>query len=239
MANAYFTVVTNAGTQKMLEAVNENKKVNIIEFGVGDGAGKYYIPTADMTALKNEVWRGTTNACYVSEQSDHVMIVESLIPEEIGGFTIREMGLFDDTGTLIAICNSPDTKKAKLSEGVVQELSLSIEIALTNTDSVEMKIDPSVVMATKKDLQILKDDIEKKLEDAGKESQSIADFTIQSREMISRLQEDMKKMEARLSLMELMYATEIKKNPFSVTFGNLDGLVVEGIWNAPQKRVDF
>ncbi len=239
MARAYFSVVTNAGTRKMMEAVNEKKKVNITEFAVGDGAGEYYVPVSDMTGLKNEVWRGEINACNISDQSDYLMIIESVIPEDVGGFTIREMGVFDDTGTLIAICNAPDTKKVSLKEGAVQELSLSVEIALSNTDSVEMKVDPFIITATKKDIQALKDDTEEKFEDTREELESIKYFAQESRDMISSLQESMSDVQKRLSLLELLYATEIKKNPFSVTFSNLNNVVVEGIWNVPQKRIEF
>lgn len=155
MADIYFTVVTDAGTRKMLEALNTEKKINVTEFSVGDGAGKYYTPTTEMTALKNEVWRGAVNACYASGQSENLLIAETVIPADIGGFTIREMGLFDDEGTLIAVCNTPDTQKARVSDGVVHELELSMEILISNTDSVQPVVDPNVVTATKKELEEL------------------------------------------------------------------------------------
>lgn len=153
MAETYFSIVTNLGTQKMLEALNEEKKVNIAEFAVGDGDGQFYKPTSEQEALKNEVWRGSVTACYISEASENLLIVETVIPSDIGGFTVREMGLFDADGVLIAVCNTPDAQKVKVSDGVVHELSLSMELALTNTDSVELVIDPNVVVATKKDLE--------------------------------------------------------------------------------------
>jgi Phage-related tail fibre protein len=159
MENTYFAVVTDLGARKMLEAINENKKVNITSFAAGDGGGEYYIPTTGMTELKNEVWRGTINACKISEESENLLIIESVMPSDVGGFTIREMGVFDEDGELIAICNTPDTQKVRVSDGVVHELSLSIEIALSNTDSVQLIVDPSVVMATKKDIQILENKI--------------------------------------------------------------------------------
>lgn len=153
MAETYFSLVTNLGTQKMLEALNEEKKVNITEFAVGDGGGQFYKPTAEQETLKNELWRGSVTACYINEASENLLVVETIIPADIGGFTVREMGLFDADGVLIAVCNTPDAQKVKVSDGVVHELALSMELALTSTDSVELVIDPNVVVATKKDLE--------------------------------------------------------------------------------------
>lgn len=159
MENTYFAIVTDLGARKMLEAVNEGKKVNITHFAVGDGGGGYYTPSVEMTQLKNEEWRGAVNSCRISEESENLLIIESVIPSDIGGFTIREMGVFNEDDELIAICNTPDTQKVRVSDGVVHELSLSIEIALSNTDSVQLLVDPNVVMATKKDLQELQSEV--------------------------------------------------------------------------------
>lgn len=239
MAAEFIAVVTDMGTKKMLEAVSDDKKVNITKFAVGDGNGKPYRPTTDMVELVNEVWRGNVNSCRISKESENVLIVETVIPSDEGGFTIREMGVFDEDGTMIAVCNTPDTMKVRVVDGVVHELSVSMEILLSNTDSVELVIDPSVIMATKKDLSVLKTETEERLEEYQADLTELTQFAQENREMIQELQEDIADQEVRLSLLELMYATEINKNPFSVTFGDLGSLVVEGIWNAPQKRIDF
>lgn len=164
MASTYFTVVTDSGTRKMIEALNRGEKLNVTEFAVGDGGGKYYIPETSATRLKHEVWRGAVNACYVSAESENLLIIESVIPSDMGGFTIREMGVFDKDGTLIAICNTPDTQKVRVSDGVVHELDLSMEIALANTDSVELVVDPAVVMATKKDIERMRLEVKAQIE---------------------------------------------------------------------------
>lgn len=239
MAAEFIAVVTDMGTKKMLEAVSDDKKVNITKFAVGDGNGKSYRPTTDMVELVNEVWRGNVNSCRISKESENVLIVETVIPSDEGGFTIREMGVFDEEGTMIAVCNTPDTMKVRVVDGVVHELSVSMEILLSNTDSVELMIDPSVIMATRKDLAVLKTETEERLEGFQADFTDLTQFAQENREMIQELQEDTADQEVRLSLLELMYATEINKNPFSVTFGDLGSLVVEGIWNVPQKRIDF
>ena len=150
---SYFTVVTDYGIKEMLKAIKEETKVNITKFAVGDGGGSGCMPSTGQMGLVNEVWRGAVNTCYINGDSENLLIVESVIPSDIGGFTIREMGLFDDKGGMIAVCNTPDTQKVKVSDGVVHELNLSMELALTNTDSVQLVVDPNVVVATKKDLE--------------------------------------------------------------------------------------
>lgn len=155
----YFAVVTDSGAKEMLEAVNEERKVNITHFAVGDGDGKYYVPDVTMTELKNEVWRGEIGSCRISEESENVMIVETVIPSNEGGFTIREMAVFDEKGVMIAVCNTPDTAKVKITDGVVHELHLQMEILLNNKDSAQLLVDPNVVTATKKDLENMKREI--------------------------------------------------------------------------------
>lgn len=164
MASKYYAIVTDLGTNKMLRAIKEGKKVNVTHIAVGDGEGEYYQPTADMTALKNELWRGEVNSCRISEESENLLIIESVIPSDAGGFTVREMAAFDEEGVMIAICNTPDTQKVRVSDGVAHELKLAIEVALSNTDSVQLIIDPNVVTATKKDIEELRIAFEKELE---------------------------------------------------------------------------
>lgn len=161
ISGKYFTLVTDIGTRKMMQAVHEGKKISIVEFAVGDGNGESTEPDAGAAALRNEVWRGNVNGCRISGESENVMVVESLIPADVGGFTIREMGVFDDEGDLIAVCNTPETAKVHIVDGVLSELTLQMEIILTNADSVHLTLNPGILMATKEDLEILKIKIEK------------------------------------------------------------------------------
>ncbi len=151
----YFTIVTDSGTKEMLKAVNEERKVTLIHFAVGDGGGNYYEPETTMTELKNEVWRGNIGSCKINEESENILIIEAVIPADEGGFTIREMAVFDDNNTMIAICNTPDTAKVRVTDGVVQQLHLQMEILLNNKNSVQLLVDPNIVTATKKDIQAL------------------------------------------------------------------------------------
>ncbi len=155
----YFAVVTDLGTREMMKAVSEKRKVNITQFAAGDGGGQYCVPDAAMTGLRNEVWRGGINTCRISGESENVMIVETVIPSDEGGFTIREMAVFDENGVMIAVCNTPDTAKVRVTDGVVHELLLKMEILLNNRDSVQLVTDPNIVVATKQDLEILKNEL--------------------------------------------------------------------------------
>lgn len=152
----YEAVVTDLGNQLMMNAVANGQKVAIMHFAVGDGNGEYYRPEAKMTALKKEVWRGDINSCKLSPESPNVLIVSAVCPGEAGGFTIREMGVFDADNNMIAICNCPATPKVTVTDGVVNEMRLEMEIVLVNGDVVELVIDPNVVTATKTDVENLR-----------------------------------------------------------------------------------
>lgn len=143
----------------MLDALSQERKLGITYFAVGDGGGSFYTPTTDMTKLKNEVWRSEVSKCYISEESENVIVAEAVIPSNIGGFTIREMGIFDVDGTLIAIGNTPDTQKVKVMDGVVHELELMMNIAISNADNIELTVNPNVITATKEDVEKLKEEL--------------------------------------------------------------------------------
>ena len=105
----YGTLVTDCGIQLIAAAVMEGKKINITDLAVGDGGGSYYKPNSTMTALKGEKWRGKVNRVEINEKSPNMIDVVAVIPSDVGGWTIREMGVLDETETLIAVCNTPDT----------------------------------------------------------------------------------------------------------------------------------
>lgn len=158
-ANKYYSVVTDVGNEMMTAALAEGRKLTITEIAVGDGGGAYYQPDPDMTALKNELWRGTINSCEVSSASPNILIVRGIIPGEVGGFTIREMAIFAESGEMVAVANTPSTPKVNVVDGIINEMSLAIEIALLNGSVVELVVDPHIVTATKADLEAIKNEI--------------------------------------------------------------------------------
>lgn len=149
----YGTLVTDRGILLIAAAVMEGKKINLTTLAVGDGGGAYYQPTQSMTALKNQVWSGNVKSVTVNADSPNMIDVVAIVPSDVGGWTIREMGVLDDTGTLIAVCNTPDTEKVIISSGAAGEIELTMHIEIANAENVTMIIDPHVITATKKDIE--------------------------------------------------------------------------------------
>lgn len=175
----YESVVTDIGNELMMNAVANGEKVAITEFAVGDGNGEHYIPSTAMNALKNETWRGSINSCRISTESKNILIVTAVCPGAVGGFTIREMGVFDADNNMIAICNCPATPKVAITDGVVNEVYLEMEIVLINGEAVELLVDPNIVTATKKDVQEIWDE----LKEHGKVTIGTADDSFEENEM--------------------------------------------------------
>lgn len=149
----YGTLVTDAGVALITTAAMEGKKINITQLAVGDGGGAYYQPITSMTELKNEKWRGVINSVSINEQSPNMIDVVAVIPSGVGGWTIREMSIFTDTGVMIAICNTPDTEKVSITSGASGEIELNMHIEISNTGVISFVIDPTVITATKKDIE--------------------------------------------------------------------------------------
>ncbi len=147
---AYKTILTNFGKSAIATAAASGTKVNIVTFAVGDGGGTQYTPTPDMTALKGQKWSGAVTDYSVD---GNIITITSVVPPDVGGWTIRELGVLDDQNHLIAVANYPDTLKVQASQGVAGEFELSVQIAVLNADTLSISIDPSSVSATKAELQ--------------------------------------------------------------------------------------
>ncbi len=149
MTAKYRTVVTTAGAAKFAAALTPGgKKVNITAMAVGDGGGKLPQPDAGQTKLINEVWRNKLNKISQDNKNKNYIVAELIIPPETGGFWLREMGLYDDTGTLVAISNMAESYKPKLEEGSGRAQTLRMVIVLSDLASVELSIDATTVMAS-------------------------------------------------------------------------------------------
>ena len=159
IANTYGTIVTDIGNQLITEAVMEGQKVNIVSLAVGDGGGSYYKPDSTMTALKGEKWRGSVTSVQINENSPNMIDIVAVVPSSVGGWTIREMGVFDDAEeayggpNMIAVCNTPDTEKVIITSGAAGEIELTMHIEISNTGAISFIVDPNVVTATKKDIE--------------------------------------------------------------------------------------
>lgn len=155
----YFSVVTDIGNNLMANAVANGEKVEVTEIAVGDGGGSDYRPDTGQQQLKHECWRGAVNSCTLSPESPNILVVSAIIPGAVGGFTIREMGIFNQDNKMIAVCNTPATPKVMITDGVVNEMNVSMELALINGSAVELVVDPNIITATKADIAAIWDKI--------------------------------------------------------------------------------
>lgn len=151
MAETFYTILTNIGKARIANATALGTLVNVTTLVVGDGLnGGYYNPTEDQTALKHQVWQGAINAISIDEQNANWIVIEAVIPSDVGGFTVREAGILDDQGNLLAVGKYPETYKPVLADGSAKDLYIRMILEVTNAASVTLKIDPATVLVTKK-----------------------------------------------------------------------------------------
>ncbi|ENJ4920638.1 MULTISPECIES: phage tail protein [Enterobacter] len=149
MTVKFKTVITKAGAIKLAAATIPNgKKVNLTVMAVGDGGGALPTPDPNQTKLVREVWRNTLNKISQDNKNKNYVVAELVIPPETGGFWMREMGLYDETGTLIAVGNMAESYKPALAEGSGRAQTVRMVIMVSDIESVELTIDTTTVMAT-------------------------------------------------------------------------------------------
>lgn len=145
----YYMLLTPTGLAKVTNAQLTQEKVEITHVAVGNADGRPYSPTGNETALKREVWRGGVASIEVDEQNPNWIIVEAIVPSSVGGFTMREVALYDAAGDMIAIGNYPENYKPVMSDGSTMDLALRTIIEVNNAESVTLKIDPNVIVASR------------------------------------------------------------------------------------------
>ncbi|EBO7593706.1 phage tail protein, partial [Salmonella enterica] len=149
MSTKFKTVITTAGAAKLAAATMPGgKKINLNVMAVGDGGGKLPDPDAGQTQLVNEVWRHTLNKISQDNRYSNYIVAELVIPPEVGGFWMRELGLYDDEGTLIAVANMAESYKPELAEGSGRAQTCRMVISVSSVESVALSIDSTMVMAT-------------------------------------------------------------------------------------------
>ena len=149
MSTKFKTVITTAGAAKLAAATAPGgRKVNITTMAVGDGDGKLPVPDAGQTGLIHEVWRHALNKISQDKRNSNYIIAELVIPPEVGGFWMRELGLYDDAGTLIAVANMAESYKPALAEGSGRSQTCRMVIIVSSVASVALTIDTTTVMAT-------------------------------------------------------------------------------------------
>ncbi|EAB4663319.1 phage tail protein [Salmonella enterica] len=150
MSAKFYTLLTEIGAAKLASAAALGIPLKITHMAVGDGGGVLPTPSAQQTALVAEKRRAALNMLYIDPQNSSQIIAEQVIPETEGGWWIREVGLFDETGALIAVGNCPESYKPQLVEGSGRTQTVRMVLITSSTDNITLKIDPAVVLATRK-----------------------------------------------------------------------------------------
>ncbi|EAB2659407.1 phage tail protein [Salmonella enterica] len=149
MATKYYAVLTNVGAAKLANATALGAQVEITQMAVGDGNGALPTPNPAQTALVHELRRAPLNSLSIDPNNANQIIAEQVIPEDVGGWWIREIGLFDKDGDMIAVANCAETYKPQLQEGSGRVQVVRMILIVSSTAAVTLKIDPSVVLATR------------------------------------------------------------------------------------------
>lgn len=165
MSEKFYSILTNIGKAKVANSIGLGTKINFAKMKVGDGGGSYYEPIESQTDLKNVVWEGNINHVEVDKKNPNWIHIEVMIPSTIGGFTIREYGAYDNEGDLIGICKCAETYKPVIADGSTKELLLDLILCVVNTDTVELKVDPTIIFAKKGEVEQLRTDITAQLKE--------------------------------------------------------------------------
>ncbi len=150
MSAKFYTLLTDIGAAKLANAAALGVPLKITQMAVGDGGGVLPTPSAQQTKLVGEKRRAALNMLYIDPQNSSQVIAEQVIPETEGGWWIREVGLFDETGALIAVGNCPESYKPQLAEGSGRTQTVRMVLITSSTENITLKIDPAVVFATRK-----------------------------------------------------------------------------------------
>ena len=155
MAEKFYTIITDIGKAKIANCISQATKVDFVKMKVGDGGGKYYNPIETQTDLINTVWEGDIGHVVVDKENPNWINIEVILPADVGGFMIREYGVFDSENNLLAIAKCAETYKPVAAEGSTKELNMKMILAISNIDSITLKIDPALMYAKKKDLDVI------------------------------------------------------------------------------------
>ncbi len=150
MTAKYFAILTNQGAARLANAAALGTRLNLTQMAVGDANGTLPTPDPVQTKLINQKRIAPLNLLTVDPANTSQIIAEQIIPENEGGFWIREIGLYDDDGILIAVANCPETYKPQLQEGSGRTQTIRMILIVSSTSAITLKIDPSVVLATRK-----------------------------------------------------------------------------------------
>lgn len=173
MSEQFYTILTKIGKAKIANSAALGNQVNLVKFQIGDGGGSYYSPTEGQTKLKNKVWEGNISSVRIDEENPNWIVLETLIPGTEGGFMVREAAAVDNEGNLIAIGKYPETYKPVAGDGSIKDLIIKMVLEVSNTSAVTLKVDPTVILATKNDILELDKKVNKNTSDIKKLTNTI------------------------------------------------------------------
>ncbi|WP_395754890.1 tail fiber protein [Edwardsiella ictaluri] len=149
MSATYFTLLTTVGETALASATTQDSPLRLTQMAVGDGNGNLPMPDSNQTQLVNERRRAPLNTLSIDPNNPNQIIAGQVLPEDVGGWWIREIGLYDEHDRLIAIGNCPPTYKPQLTEGSGRTQIIRMVLIISHTENVELKIDPAIVLATR------------------------------------------------------------------------------------------
>lgn len=149
MSTKFYGVITTMGMAKLANAIALKVPLDVTHMAVGDGGGSLPMPDIHQTSLMNETYRGQMNTLFADPDNTHQIIAELVIPATIGGWWVRESGLYDSDGDLIAVTNAPESYKPQMAEGSGRDQVLRMVLVVSSTEAVTLKIDPATVLATR------------------------------------------------------------------------------------------
>jgi phage-related tail fiber protein len=146
---SYQTLTTNLGLAKIAAAIGSGQTISLPTIKLGDGNGNPVTPSPTQIDLVRVVYSGATNSLTVSQSNPNRVTAELVVPASVGGFTVREAGIYDSTGALIFVSNFPDVYKPLPSEGAARDLVVRIVFEVVNSGVINLVIDTNVVVATR------------------------------------------------------------------------------------------
>jgi phage-related tail fiber protein len=147
--STYFAILTQVGEAKLANAIALGHTLKLKKMGVGDGNGALPIPDRLQKALVREVRRADLNQLAIDPANASQIIVEQVLPEDVGGWWLREIGIYDEAGDLCAVANCPPSYKPLMVEGSGRTQVVRVVLIVASTAAIELKIDPSVILATR------------------------------------------------------------------------------------------
>ena len=161
MSEQFYTILTNIGKARIANAISLGSQVNLVRFVVGDSNGSYYNPTEEQTELRRKVWETNAISVVNDDKNPNWIKIEAIIPSDVGGFTVREVGVFDDKNEMIAIGKIAEIYKPISENGSTKDVIIRMIIEVSNASAVTIKVDPTVMIATKKDIEVIESKFKK------------------------------------------------------------------------------